>query len=112
MLGMFQGAIEFDDDLEWDTRNVKDLRHMFASASSFDGDLSSFELSPEVEMDYMFQSKLTIAEAWHGVMTGPNLAALQTPQALVAKASRIGKSTMWRTCRRFSRIRLAWRTLT
>ena len=52
------GASKFNQDLNWDVSRVQDARGLFTSASSFNGDLSSWKFSPDVtDLSGMFQGR-------------------------------------------------------
>ena len=54
---MFDGASSFDGDLsDWDVSNVSDMSEMFWHASSFDGDVSDWDVSRVTDMYGMFAS--------------------------------------------------------
>ena len=54
---MFLGASSFDGDLSgWDVLTVTDMSRMFRGASSFDGDLSGWNVSSVTDMSGMFES--------------------------------------------------------
>ncbi|MBG6170687.1 surface protein [Aquimarina sp. EL_43] len=52
---MFVSATSFNGDLSnWDVSNVTNMEAMFSHATSFTGDLSSWDVSKVTNMDYMF----------------------------------------------------------
>ena len=52
---MFEGAESFNGDLSaWNTSSVIKMDWMFADATSFNGDLSSWDISSVTGMKYMF----------------------------------------------------------
>ena len=54
--GMFWGASSFDGDLSgWNVSNVTDMFGMFSSASSFNQTLNSWDVSSVTDMSYMFE---------------------------------------------------------
>ena len=54
---MFNGASSFNGDLsEWDVSRVTNMAHMFYSARSFNGDLSKWDVSAVTSMEHMFYS--------------------------------------------------------
>ncbi len=55
MNSMFRGATSFNGDLsKWDVSNVKNMSFMFVSADSFNGDLSNWDVSNVTTMRAMF----------------------------------------------------------
>ncbi|WP_205959915.1 BspA family leucine-rich repeat surface protein [Flammeovirga aprica] len=55
MASMFSGATSFNGDLsEWEVSSVTDMTAMFSEATSFNGDLSSWEVSSVTDMTSMF----------------------------------------------------------
>ncbi len=56
MQNMFSGATSFNGDLNsWDVSNVTNMSYMFYGATSFNGDISSWDVSNVTIMPAMFQ---------------------------------------------------------
>ncbi|MER3318949.1 MAG: BspA family leucine-rich repeat surface protein [Allomuricauda sp.] len=67
MAGMFTGASSFNGDLSgWDVSSVTDMFFMFGGASTFNGDLSGWDTSSVINMRAMFQ----FADAFNGDISG------------------------------------------
>jgi len=57
---MFHGASTFNGDIsKWDVSNVKDMRFMFYRASTFNGDISQWDVSSVTDMKGMFTEAST-----------------------------------------------------
>ena len=57
MSAMFQSTTAFDGDLSsWDVSPVTDMYAMFWGATAFDGDLSSWDVSSVTDMSFMFNA--------------------------------------------------------
>ena len=55
MNGMFRGASSFQSDLsQWDVSQVTNMAYMFYGASSFQSDLSQWDVSQVTDMAHMF----------------------------------------------------------
>ena len=55
MWGMFEGASSFNGDLSnWDVSHVTNMASLFYDASSFNGDISNWNVSHVRDMSYMF----------------------------------------------------------
>ena len=55
MEGIFYGATSFNGDLSsWDVGRVTDMGWMFEGATSFNGDLSRWDVGQVTNMAYMF----------------------------------------------------------
>ena len=53
---MFSDATSFNGDLsKWDVSKVTDMQYMFNGATSFNGDLSKWDVSKVTDMGYMFR---------------------------------------------------------
>jgi surface protein len=57
MAGIFRDATSFNSDIsDWDVSNVTDMSYMFYNAVSFDQDISSWDVSNVTTMRYMFSN--------------------------------------------------------
>src|SRR3989339_555232 len=56
MYGMFKGATSFNGDISnWNVSNVTNMGFLFIDATSFNGDISNWNVSNVINMNYMFQ---------------------------------------------------------
>ena len=52
---MFQGATSFNQDLsDWDVSHITDMRNLFQGATSFNGDITGWDVSSVTDMSNMF----------------------------------------------------------
>ena len=64
MLGMFYAASSFNGDIsKWDVSGVTNMLGMFASASSFNCDISRWDVSKVTSMEEMFSGASSFAQA-------------------------------------------------
>jgi len=57
MYGMFKGATSFNGDISnWNVSNVTNMGFLFIDATSFNGDISNWNVSNVTNMYYMFQN--------------------------------------------------------
>ncbi|WP_053404922.1 BspA family leucine-rich repeat surface protein [Persicobacter sp. CCB-QB2] len=81
---MFFYASSFNGDLSgWDVSNVKDMGHMFRSASSFNGDLSDWDVSGVTYMSFMFHS----AGSFNGDLSSWDVSAVTYMSDMFYRAS-------------------------
>ena len=73
MNNMFASSSSFDGDLSgWDVSSVRTMTGMFASSSSFDGDLSGWNVSSVTDMSSMFLG----ATSFDGDLSGWNVSSV------------------------------------
>ena len=72
MSNMFEGAISFNQDLNWNTSNVRNMERMFREAEIFNGDISGWDTSNLENMNEMFYS----AESFNGDIGGWNTSSV------------------------------------
>ena len=73
MRDMFLGAASFDGDLSsWNVSGVTDMRLMFRGATSFDGDISDWDVSGVARMGAMFQD----ADSFDGDLSSWNVSGV------------------------------------
>ena len=53
----FAGATSFDQTLPWNTSQVTSMKGMFSGASSFNGDINTFDVSNVVDLSEMVRSQ-------------------------------------------------------
>ena len=68
MTHMFNGASTFNQDLsQWDVSHVNNMRHMFNSARAFNQDLWKWEVSAVTDMGFMFSGAHAFKQKLCGV---------------------------------------------
>merc|ERR1719473_2219161 len=94
MSAMFSGASSFNGDLSsWDVSKVTAMQYMFEGASSFNGDLSSWDVSRVTDMSGMFVA----ASSFNGNLSSWNVSS----DAFISEesgASGPGETDPWTTC--------------
>ena len=84
MSGTFWGASSFDGDLsKWNVSAVTNMRNTFAHASSFNGDISTWDVSAVTTMRSMFWN----APSFNGDLSKWNVSAVTTMRSVFAHAS-------------------------
>ena len=72
MTDMFRKASSFDGDLSsWDVSQATDMSGMFTSATAFDGDVSPWDVSSVTDMSVMF----TLASSFNGNLSSWNVSS-------------------------------------
>ena len=64
MSSAFEGATSFDKTLSWNTSQVSTMKGMFKSATSFNGDINSFDVSNVVDFSEMVRFDHTVRLTW------------------------------------------------
>jgi len=81
---MFHSASSFNGDLSaWNVANVTDMRGMFNGASAFNGDLSAWNVANVTDMMWMFWG----ASAFNGDLSAWNVAKVTNMSYMFAGAS-------------------------
>ena len=84
MANMFRDASSFDGNLSgWDVSSVRDMNSMFHSASSFDGNLSGWDVSSVRDMNSMFHS----ASSFDGNLSGWDVSSVRDMNSMFHSAS-------------------------
>ena len=84
MTSMFSGASTFNGDLsDWNVSQVTDMSYMFARASTFDGNISNWNVSQVTDMSYMFAT----AGAFDGNISNWNVSQVTDMSYMFSSAS-------------------------
>ena len=84
MSGMFHLASSFDDDISgWDVSGVADMSTMFRGASSFNGDISGWDVSGVTDMGAMFRG----ASSFNGDISGWDVSGVADMSTMFRGAS-------------------------
>ncbi len=84
MYGMFRDASSFNGDLSnWDVSNVIITRGMFANASNFNGDISTWDVRSVTNMQYMFEN----ATSFNGDISGWDVSSVTNMQQMFENAA-------------------------
>jgi surface protein len=84
MNSMFSDASSFNGNLSsWDVSNVTEMRSMFSGASRFNSDLSSWDVSNVSDMRYMFEG----ASSFNGDLSSWNVSSVKDMSFMFGGAS-------------------------
>jgi surface protein len=78
MKSMFTQFLSFNGDLSsWDVSSVTDMSNMFAGASSFNGDLGSWDVSSVTGLNWMFSGATLSTTNYDALLIGWSVLSLQ-----------------------------------
>jgi len=84
MNAMFEGASSFNSDIStWDVSNVTDMNSMFKGAAAFNQNLNSWDVSSVTDMTYMFND----ATSFNGDISNWNVSSVTTMDRMFNGAS-------------------------
>ena len=92
MRGMFYGASSFNGDIsDWDVSSMTNMRWMFYNASSFNGDISDWDVSRVTDMSAMFRD----ASSFNGDISDWDVSSVTNTSWMFAETSFNGDISDW-----------------
>ena len=62
----FAGAVNFNQDLKWNTTKVTDMRGMFSGASAFNGDVGGFNVRNVIDFSELVRTLILVPSYFFG----------------------------------------------